>query len=168
MTHIEVMKQALEALEMADSRFGNETFRHEIQPSTYGCNHNAESCPLCAGLVSGWKAIKAANAAITSLRQAIAEAEKQEPVAKDQWWVKELEGFWGSADYVATLDTRRAAKTAIDVVFGNAPPPRQPLTDEQRIKILKDNTVQSFHGDSFDVWGIIDDIEAAHNIKENT
>ena len=46
------------------------------------------------------------------------------------------------------------------------PPQRKPLTDEQRIKIVKDNTVQGYHGDYFDAWGIIDDVEAAHGIKE--
>ena len=46
------------------------------------------------------------------------------------------------------------------------PPQRNPLTDEQRIKIVKDNTVQGYHGDYFDAWGIIDDVEAAHGIKE--
>lgn len=46
------------------------------------------------------------------------------------------------------------------------PPQRKPLTREQRIQILKDNTVQGYHGDYFDAWGIIDDVEAAHGIKE--
>ena len=36
----------------------------------------------------------------------------------------------------------------------------------KRIKIVKDNTVQGYHGDYFDAWGIIDDVEAAHGIKE--
>ena len=50
---------------------------------------------------------------------------------KDQWWVKELEGFWGSSDYQVTLDTRRAAKTALDVLFNPAD-----LTDEEIYGIL--------------------------------
>ena len=46
------------------------------------------------------------------------------------------------------------------------PPQRNPLTKEQRIQIVKDNTIQGYHGDYFDAWGIIDDVEAAHGIKE--
>lgn len=56
--------ELLEALKSMESRFGNEMSRHELQPTTYGCNHRAETCPLCEGLVTGWKAVQAARAAI--------------------------------------------------------------------------------------------------------
>ena len=52
--------------------------------------------------------------------QKLSEIEKQTPVSKNQWWVKQLEGFWGDSDYQVTLDTRRAAKTALTVIFGPA------------------------------------------------
>lgn len=48
------------------------------------------------------------------------------------------------------------------------PPQRKPLTDEQRKDILQNNTIQGYQGEYFDAWGIIDDVEAAHGIKENT
>lgn len=47
-------------------------------------------------------------------RMAAALAEVEEPDRRDQWWFKELESFWGSADHAVTLDTRRAAKVACD------------------------------------------------------
>jgi hypothetical protein len=104
---------------------------------------------------------------ITAIKQAIADLEKQEPVAKDQWWVKELEGFWGSADYVVTLDTRRAAKTAIDVVFGNtSPQPRKPLTDEQ-VKRLWSQALADTEGEhDLPLMVLARYIEQKHGIKE--
>jgi hypothetical protein len=44
-------------------------------------------------------------------------------------------------------------------------PERQPLTDEQREQIVKDNTVEGHRGDYYNPYGIMDDMEAAHNIK---
>jgi len=55
-----------------------------------------------------------AQAAITDFRTVIASMEAQEPIDKNQWWYAELQGFWGNADHVVTLDTRRAAKVALD------------------------------------------------------
>lgn len=41
---------------------------------------------------------------------------------------------------------------------------RQPLSKEQRNQIERDNTIQGYHGDYYDAYGIMDDVEAAHNI----
>ena len=46
------------------------------------------------------------------------------------------------------------------------PQQRKPLTDEQKAKIVKNNTVEGYHGDYYLAFGIIDDVEAAHGIKE--
>ena len=48
------------------------------------------------------------------------------------------------------------------------PPQRKPLTDKQRTEIVKFNTVEGYHGNYYLVFDIIDDVEAAHGIKENT
>ncbi len=66
-------------------------------------------------------------------------------VDKSQWWYKELEGFWGNADYVVTFDTRRAVKVALDLArpptvkesLSVQQPAREPLTDEQILNVLK-------------------------------
>ena len=79
--------------------------------AAYG-SQNAE----CARL--GYKAREAA-------REYLAAPEQSEPVDKSQWWYTELRDFWGSADHVVTLDTRRAAKVALDYVF-RAPQPTTP------------------------------------------
>ena len=57
--------------------------------------------------------------------QKLSEIEKQTPASKNQWWAKELEGFWGDSDYRVTLDTRRAAKTALTIIFDTTPQPKQ-------------------------------------------
>ncbi len=45
-----------------------------------------------------------------------------------------------------------------------APPQRQPLTKEQRRAIEKANTIEGYHGDYYDAYGIMEDVEAAHGI----
>jgi hypothetical protein len=93
--------------------------------------------------------------------QAIAKAEagKQEPVA----WRKQVNPTeYNYCDDMTDFPTHEN--------FGwkplyDHPPQRQPLTDEQRKRILNDNTVLGYHGEYFDAWGIIDDVEAAHGIK---
>ena len=55
----------LEALKAMEDRFGCRSSRQEDQPKTYGCHHLAETCTQCEGLVTGWKAVQAARAAIT-------------------------------------------------------------------------------------------------------
>jgi len=60
----EVNQHLLSALKAMEDRFGNQSSRQEDQPKTYACNHVAETCPSCEGLVTGWKAIQAARAAI--------------------------------------------------------------------------------------------------------
>lgn len=54
----------LEALKLMEARFGCLSSRAEEQPKTYACHHTAETCTNCEGLVSGWKAVQAARAAI--------------------------------------------------------------------------------------------------------
>ena len=55
----------LEALKAMEDRFGCRSSRQEDQPKTHGCHHLAETCTQCEGLVTGWKAVQAARAAIT-------------------------------------------------------------------------------------------------------
>ena len=45
---------------------------------------------------------------------------------------------------------------------------RVPLTTEQRNAIEKANTTEGYHGDYYDAFGIIDDVEAAHGITKET
>ena len=61
---------------------------------------------------------------------------------------------------------KKPSSTYKPIPLYTTPPQRKPLTKEQRIQIVKDNTIQGYHGDYFDAWGIIDDVEAAHGIKE--
>jgi hypothetical protein len=42
----------------------------------------------------------------------------------------------------------------------------EPLTDKQRREIIELNTVEGYHGDYYLAFDIIDDVEAAHGIKE--
>ena len=58
----------LEALKAMEDRFGCRSSRQEDQPKTYGCHHMAETCTQCEGLVTGWKAVQAARAAINKAR----------------------------------------------------------------------------------------------------
>jgi hypothetical protein len=71
------------------------------------------------------KAIKALEEELAKQEQSSVSEQLGEPVTKDQWWVKELEGFWGGSDYQVTLDTRRAAKTALSVIFETTSQPKQ-------------------------------------------
>lgn len=57
----------LEALKAMEARFGCRSSRQEDQPKTYGCHHTAETCTQCEGLVTGWKAVQAARAAIAKV-----------------------------------------------------------------------------------------------------
>lgn len=54
----------LEALQVMVNRFSNYSTDQEDQPKTFGCHHMAETCDMCKGLVSGWKAVQAARTAI--------------------------------------------------------------------------------------------------------
>ena len=94
------------------------------------------------------------NQAITATKEALAQPE-QEPVA---FIDNRIHGF-------PDCFVNQSEPPHTSPVY-TTPPQRKPLTDEQRIKIVKDNTIQGYHGDYFDAWGIIDDVEAAHGIKE--
>ena len=57
----------LAALQGMVDRFSNNSTDQEDQPKTYGCHHMAETCTQCEGLVTGWKAVQAARAAIAKV-----------------------------------------------------------------------------------------------------
>jgi hypothetical protein len=90
--------------------------------------------------------------AITSLRQAIAEAEKQEPVA---WANRALTCF-------AQQETAVCIKPL--AWFKKTPLQRQPLTHEQRLDLLRRFEPNKNKWDAHAI--LIDMIEAAHGIKE--
>ena len=97
--------------------------------------------------------------AIASVRQAIAEAEKQEPVAV-------VTGVYGGRFVVEP--TNSAMVLPVNMALYTHPQPRKPLTDEQKKSIsrrafkdiCKDYPVQDR------IIRVIEDIEAAHGIKE--
>ncbi len=90
---------------------------------------------------------------ITSLRQAIAEAEKQEPFGFFQYdmrldaWVQNRNSNKGAAFYT------------------HPQPKREPLTDEQIEVIAKENEVWRLFR-SLAIFDFVKAIEAAHGIKE--
>lgn len=92
------------------------------------------------------------------------EAEKQKPVVFLKDWSDWRDMVVANIMRHGKIDKHLASDLANH--FQNMTPQRQPLTKEQRIQIVKDNTIQGYHGDYFDAWGIIDDVEAAHGIKE--
>jgi hypothetical protein len=57
--------------------------------------------------------------------------------------------------------------TQIDNMTAGLTSHRQPLTDEQRRNIVRANKMRH-DSDEIDPYGVIDDVEAAHDIKENT
>ena len=133
---LEAMKQALEAL--------------EATMSTHGFLEYIES---------------AKEKAITSLRQAIAEAEKQEPVA----WI---EHEW-SGSGLRHLHFERREQTLRDEVVNpiwtplyTHPQPKQPLTDEQIDDIWNRYCDEMGEASINDAHDIARAIEAAHGIKE--
>jgi len=56
--------ELLDALQGMVDRFHSHSTDHDEKPKTFGCNHMAETCPMCEGLVTGWKAVREARAAI--------------------------------------------------------------------------------------------------------
>lgn len=54
-----------DALQGMLDRFGPGFAGVEEQPKTFGCRHTAETCHACEGLVSGWKAVRAAEKALS-------------------------------------------------------------------------------------------------------
>jgi len=125
---IEVMKQALEALE------------YDTRPETeYGI-----------------------NSAITILRQAIAEAEKQEqdePVAFEEWLSKQH----GDPEEIGFLQALRIAYISGQDSI-TTPQPRKPLTDKRVSEIVTASTGWSVPQSSH--YCLARAIEAAHGIKE--
>mgnify|MGYP003334746979 CR=1 FL=1 len=91
--------------------------------------------------------------AITALRQAIAEAEKQEPVAWTSLWALD-----GSCNI--DFDVDKVSALPVGTKLYTHPPKREPLTDEQIEKIIKANMSLQMN-----LAGIRQDFEAAHGIK---
>jgi len=107
---IEVMKQALEALNMACAKYGDVGNIH----TDWG----------------KW------DAATTALRQAIEQAEKQEPVA---WLVRDyVDGF----RYVSSTENPSGTIAKLSEPLYTAPPRKEwvGLTDEERNLVLDKNT----------------------------
>jgi len=120
---IEVLKQTMEALERSVATCFDQYAHQQVmsQPDHF------------------------INQAITSLRQAIAELESQEP-----------------DKYEMDIEcTKCGAKQSGVLTVNTHPPQRKPLTDEQVEKIIKAN--MSFQ---MNLAGIRQDFEAAHGIKE--
>jgi hypothetical protein len=128
MSHIEAMKQALEALE-------------EINKLSVGDNAICLPAEI--------------DTAIDSLRKAIAEAEKQEPVL----WQ------WKDSEMVTPFE-----KTNVEgwqPLYTHPQPKREPLTDEEIFKALKGVDISTARvPPGFALFARA--IEAAHGIKENT
>ena len=130
MNHIEAMKQALEALE------------------------------LCNGAETADGIVVYTDKEITSLRQAIAEAEKQEPVA----WRFKTGTFWNREPhwrYVLSLEGTEGLQ-GLEPLYTHPQPKREPLTDEQIEKAITDK----YGGVLISNMDICRAIEAAHGIKE--
>lgn len=65
--HSQTRNELLAALKGMVDRFSNRSTDQEDQPKTFGCHHMAETCSMCEGLVTGWKAVQAARAAIAKV-----------------------------------------------------------------------------------------------------
>ena len=107
---------------------------------------------------------------ITSLRQAIEQAEKQEPVA---WRYRSVSPFVGKDGTYKVSDgwtlirkpEKRDAHSAmcgmeVEPLY-TTPPQRKPLTYEQRDVIARQAAENDWHD-----YEVIDAVEAAHGIKE--
>ena len=147
MTHIDAMKQGLGALEVASS------------------------CVDGYYIPKGKTHLPEVEKAITSLKQAIAEAE-QEPVA---WLITDEKINHLQVESIQRLIDRARHAHHTDICLRingkdewfqadwlkhmtrTSPPQRQPLTDEEIGKIA---------GDTLDPWSCARAIEAAHGIKE--
>ena len=141
---IEAMKLALEAL-----RFGLHV----------GFDESSES-----QIKKGGKAFDQHSKAITALRTAIEQAEKQEPVAQiialGQYEFPGLE--WLSADH--------SFRAPIGTLLYTTPPAaqRQPLTEDQIDDIWNRYCDEMGEASINDAYDIARAIEAAHGIKDNT
>jgi hypothetical protein len=137
---IEAMKQALEALDLSNPRFGIGTAKH--------------------------------ISATAALRQAIAEAEKQEPVAYIDHadgaviW-KQEKPAWGSVLYThpqpKVKHSDECIKNKWQICSCGVEPKRKPLTDEMTKQMKERCDSMEMRGAFADGWL---SAEAAHNIKE--
>jgi len=155
---IKAMKQALEALE------------YTTNLSRFLLNDEANIGPMLK-----------ADEAITSLRQAIAEAEKQEQsvsvstecVGEPVAWNEDQAYAWGRGCYeiaqgattewklFGQLTTKEQAYWVAKAAFEQATPQqRKPLNKKQRIAIIESLEFENSQQE------LIDAVEAAHGIKE--
>jgi len=143
---IEAMKQALEALESATPKYT----RQRADQKTLG------------GALDYWKLEQHQRLkAITSLRQAIAEAEKQEPVA----WIEHHKG----GDNLVWDEPNKGTP-----LYTHPQPKREPvaLRSEQFVDMARAIAPRTVMGMKEQIPNWIVEfgraVEAAHGIKENT
>jgi len=98
--------------------------------------------------------------AITSLRQAIAEAKKQEPVACIGYWNQKT-GAYYKPDQISTAHQKLIEDGILRRCY-TTPPQRKPLTDEQARAMWPAVTLVATQ----DIMKFVRAIEAAHGIKE--
>ena len=93
--------------------------------------------------------------ALAVVEEALAEpAQQQEPVA----WMTPTGALYRTEDVDGCFDDKH-------IPLYTTPPQRKPLTMQERTSIVRAN--KSFHDkNEIDAYGIIDDVEAAHGIKE--
>lgn len=166
MDQIAIMKQALEALKKC-----REGFEYTRQYVGY------ETLPATEGW-SWYDGDIAAQAAISALNQAIEKAEQIEPIQPVTYhWRRVLPGMrptdpWDSAriaDYnEGWNDCQKKTVNELEKLYTTAPPPRQPLTDEEIDRAMGDNK-QMLIDAADDYWKMrrayARIIEAAHGIK---
>ena len=97
------------------------------------------------------------------LREALAQerSSDEQPAPVQQEPVGEVLNERGEVDWISFVPL---AGTRL---YTSPPAQRKPLTLQERTSIVRAN--KSFHDkDEIDGYGVIDDVEAAHGIKENT
>jgi hypothetical protein len=168
----EAMTLALEALE------NNRQTHHYCEDPWYSCPKDEDGCANDSmGHECNCGADKAnaeIDKAITSLRQAIAEAEKQKPYG----WAYESHGRFTCNAHPIFWKTRKAETHTEDFweeipLYRSPQPKREPLTFEQVEDCFPEGAIFAEQ----DGWlrvsaqtlhDIARNIEAAHGIKENT
>ena len=167
MTDRELMQQALEALESSDES-GCDEFMSIITALRERLAQPEQEPVVCQ---------YAKDVAMPEYRCAgkcqYAQPE-QEPVAWADEIIDDLHAQYNtdgikeidSGDALIRLDEAIAAVEEAEKRH-TAPPQRKPLTLQERTKIVRAN--KTYHDkDEIDAYGVIDDVEAAHGIKENT
>jgi hypothetical protein len=122
-----------------------------------------EALEVDAYVYNGEKSWKA----ITSLRQVIAEAEKQEPV----FWYRPVgeDGGYEGPIHNCSIEKVRKECGAWKPLYTHPQPKREPLTDSQMMKLLDhyaENPSDYRYNDPLICFARA--IEAAHGIKEQT